>query len=98
MDEQKDHNSTLKKEEAHSNPTQRQASQPIGKEISGNKRTHGSKGSELDKGSPTTTTENQLSIIIDTPTLEDGDKWRKRKGEKNNIFIFIFIFHYFWFL
>jgi len=81
-DEQKDQHNTQKEEETPSNPLQQQDPQKTGKEISGNKRTHGSKGSESDKDSPITIIENQLSIIISTPNTGGWRKVEKKKGRK----------------
>jgi len=66
-DEQKTQRNTQEKEEAPNNPLQQQDPWTIGKETSGNKKTHGSEESESDKESPITITENQLSIVTTTP-------------------------------
>jgi len=58
---------TQRKEKAPRNPPQNQDLQITGIEISSNKRAHGSEGSELDKESPITITENKLSIITTSP-------------------------------
>jgi len=81
-DEQKAQHNTQEQEEAPSNPLQQQDPRTNSKEISGNKRTHGSKGSELDKESPITITENQLSIVTTTPNSGGRRKVEKKKGRK----------------
>jgi len=50
-------------------------------EISGNKRTHGSEGSDSDKEYPTNSKENQ-SIVTSTPNIGGWRKVEKKKDKK----------------
>lgn len=78
-DEQIVQDNTQKEEEA---PMQQQGSQLTGNEILGNKRAHGSQGPKSDKDSPTTITENHLSIVTATPNTGGWRKVEKKKGRK----------------
>lgn len=53
-----------------------------GKEVSGSKRIHGSKGSESDKEYLTNTNENQMFIVTSTPNIFGWRKVEKKKGRK----------------
>lgn len=84
MDVQKVQNNTHKEEKDPSNPLQQQEPQLAGMEISGNKRTHGSEGSDSDKYSPINTV--QLSIVTASPNTEGWRKVEKKKGRKEYIY------------